>query len=107
MSTIGKSATRLWREEIKSGATTLSFAAWISRKKEMLSADAAGSNLILIDKTLNDSVQSAIAGATEAGRLQSKASSKTIFGINKTLFIISAIVVVAGGVVLITQISKK
>lgn len=106
--TIGKSATRLWREQLKGGQTTLPFAAWITREKEKISADGtANSNLLLVDRTLNDSVHQIISDTKQAGGLKTQESGKTVFGINKTVFIVLAGLLAAGSIYLITQIGKK
>lgn len=105
MSTIGKSATKTWREQIKKGQTTLGFSAWITREKEKLGADGSSNNLLLVDRTLNDSVHAAIASATAEG-LQPKPKGNKVFGIDKTVFIISALLLIAGTVYLLTRIGK-
>lgn len=100
---IGKTATSIWRHEYKKNGGTLSFPQWIEREKNKFAADG-NNNLLLIDKTLNDSVHAAINDATGVNK---KSSEKTVFGINKTIFIISAIVFVGGLTYLITRILKK
>ena|SRR5438046_724338 len=105
---IGKSATRMWREQLKGGQTTLPFAAWINREKEKISADASSSSgLVLVDRTLNDSVHQIITDTTTAGGLQTKPTGKTILGIKTPIFIVGAVLLATASIILITQISKK
>lgn len=98
---IGKPATRAWRES----KTSLSFKNWINREKEKLSADG-DSNLLLVDRKLNDSVQNIIKETlTPADAGKKKAA--TILGVNQTVFILSSLLFTAGTIYLITRISKS
>lgn len=107
-STIGKSASRIWREQTKSNQTTLPFDAWITREKERLAADGFNNNnLLMVDRTLNDSVHAAINDAAASGGLNKKPSGNTVFGINKTVFILGAVLLAASSIYLMTQIRKK
>lgn len=103
--TIGKTANWIFRHEYKKNGGTLSFANWINREKAKLSADA-DNNLVLIDKVLNDSVHNAIKEVVVPVE-KTEETGNTIFGINKTVFIISALLFTAGGIYLISRISKS
>lgn len=72
-----------------------------------MSADGINDNLLLVDRTLNDSVHTAIKDAATTGGLKTETTGKTIFGINKTVFIVSALLLTAGTVYLIIQTGKK
>lgn len=107
---IGKSASKVWREQVKAGNTSLAFSPWLTREKEKMSADGNTTGIVLVDQALNDSVHVAIKDAVDVGGLKSKPNSNKIFGINKTVFIVSSIILIAsigGGIYLLTQTGKK
>lgn len=103
---MGKSAARLWREYQRMGGT-LPFPAWLTREKTKFhSANGEDGSLLMIDRTLNDSVHQVIKESISPAAPPKK-SGTTVFGINKTVFIVGGLLVLAAGIYLITQHSKK
>lgn len=87
---IGKSANEAYREYKKRGGT-LSFSEFIKREKEKLfSADGLTNGMILINKELNNEVQSSINQALSEGGLKKEVNTSKILGINKTVFFIGS-----------------
>lgn len=102
---IGKSATQIWRHQYLKNGGTLGFTDWINREKAK-SVDGS-TNLVIVDKALNDSVQTTIKEAALPLNTPAKPAGSTVFGINKTVFIISSLALAAGIGLLITQIGKR
>jgi hypothetical protein len=101
---MGKTATKMWRQS----GTALPFKQWIEQEKEKMSADGqTADGLLLVNRSLNDSVQNAINEAVKTGGLKKDIENKTIFGISKPVFIVSAVLFTGGLIYLITRIVKK
>jgi hypothetical protein len=106
-SVIGKSASKLFREYKKAGGT-LQFPAWVDREKEkVFSANGEDQGILPVDRQLNDSVHTAINDALKEAGFQTQESGKTVFGINKTVVVITSVVLLAGVVTLIVYHHSK
>ena len=88
----GRTANQLWKES----GTTLPFKVWIEREKEKsLNADGTGTETIMINSALNDSINSAISQLNQqTGNKDAAPTDNTILGLNKTVVIFSAIIIV-------------
>ena len=107
MSTIGKSASRMYRE-YKRNSGTLTWPQWLDRQKEKtFAASGEDDDIVMIDRTLNDSVHAAIKDSLITAGLKTKESGKTIFGIDKTVVIIGSLLLLAGTTYLIYYNIKK
>jgi hypothetical protein len=81
-----KTANQLYRES----NTTLSFKDWLHEKK--LHADGSSAANIIIDKSLNDSVQSAIQIGKASEGIKSAPRGKTVLGIpNTAIYIVGGL----------------
>lgn len=86
-----RSANQVWRDS----GTTLSFKDWITREKKKF-MNFNGTTDTIVNKPLNDTVQTALSGIRKNFGFQDKESGKTIFGLNKTAVIVFGIVAVVG-----------
>jgi hypothetical protein len=107
MSIIAKTSNTAFKQYKKQGGT-LNFTDFLHREKEkMFSANGNDDSLLLVNRSLNDSVQLAINETLKNGGLKPKTSGKTIFGINAVLFIASAITITGGTIFLIVKKKKQ
>lgn len=89
---IERSANQLWRES----NTTLSFKDWLNREKAKFinfNGDIK-SDIVMVNKPLNDTIQTTIEGIRKSVGYQKEAKGKTILGINQTYFIIGGVLIV-------------
>jgi hypothetical protein len=108
MSTIAKTSNAAWKEYKAGGGTIVKFTDWLHREKEkMFSANGEDDSLLLVNRSLNDSVQGAIKDTLKTGGLKEKTSGKTLFGINTKWLIGSAIVLTGGIIYLIVKRNKN
>lgn len=83
-------------KEFKKGGGTLNFTEYLHREKEkMYYSNGDNSNVLLVNKPLNDSIQTAIDNTLKQGGLKDQESGKTVFGINKGILIGGGIVLAA------------
>lgn len=86
---------------------TLTYVQWVVREQDKIySANGEDDNLLLISKPINDSVQAAIKNTLYKGGLKTTETGKTVFGINKTVFIGGAVIVTAAIIFLIAKNRK-
>lgn len=95
MPTITKiSANQLWKDELKSGQTTLEFVPWLQQHKAKVYQNWDGTAAIPFNKALNDSIQTAIKDLHERAGEKTEAGKDYFMGIPKSGLIISGIVIV-------------
>lgn len=75
-----KSANKLWKES----GTTLSFKEWIEREKKKFNSNEVSANALL-----------GVDGSLSISNNNNAPLPKTVFGINKTVLIISGILIVS------------
>ena len=83
---IEKSANQLWRES----GTTLSFKDWLNREKKKFvnfNGDSQ-SNVMMVNKPLNDTIQKTLKSIKEEVGYKEKPTNKSVFGINKSIIIL-------------------
>lgn len=82
---LAKTPNAAWKDYLKNEHGTLGFTDWLHREKEKMfySNGDTTSNLLLVNKPLNDSIQTAIQSTLAQGGLKDQESGKTVFGINK------------------------
>lgn len=91
------------------GGGTLSFTNWLQREKDKMfySNGDDKNNLLLVNKPLNDSIQTAIDNTLKNGGLKTTESGNTVFGINKTILIGAGVVLAAViGYIIIKNVKK-
>jgi len=87
-----QTANQRWRQS----GSTLSFKNFLEREKAKMASIDGGSYEIILNKPLNDSVQASLATVRKEAGYKTEISNKTVFGINKTVLIISGLVILAG-----------
>lgn len=103
---IGKSASRLWHDYAKQGGT-LGFSSWLNIQKQKMQADGDSANLVIVDTSLNETVQKTIKETAIPSNTSNKPAGKTVLGVNKTIFVVSSLALVTGVGILIMQIGRK
>jgi hypothetical protein len=88
---IEKSANRMWKES----NTTLSFKDWLNREKTKFINFNGGETTMIINKPLNDIIQKTVIDIKRSAGYKEKPENNKILGLNKTVVIISAVVVTA------------
>lgn len=85
----------------------LSFKEFINAEKQKtFSANGSEDELILVNRSLSDSLQTAIDKTLKQGGLRTTAENKTVFGINKFVFIGGSILLVSAFVLLLVKQKK-
>jgi hypothetical protein len=103
MSTIAKTSNAAYKQ-YKSTGVTLSFTEFLHREKEkMFSANGQDDSLLLVNKSLNDTVQTAIRDTLKQGGLKEQETGKTFFGINKFVLIGAGVAIIGGTVWLVLK----
>lgn len=103
---ISKSANQGYRAYKKKGGT-LPFTLFLDQEKERLhSVDGSDPSMLLINQSLNDTVQSSVKKITESQGLQTTETGKTVFGIKKNI-VIGGGLILAAVVILLTIKHKK
>jgi len=104
---LSKTANASYKEYLKAGGT-LSFTDYLHREKEkFMNANGEQDNLLLINRPLNDSIQTAIKETLKQGGLKNEESGKTVFGINKNIIIGGGILIAVGIAFIIYKKVKK
>lgn len=99
----------MWKEEKKSGLTTLSFSGWMEQKKDRGWMRFDGTVEAPIDQAINQEVQSGINNLNAAGGLQTTLNSQYYLGINKQYLIWGGVgvAVVVAAVIIYKKTRKK
>lgn len=105
---LGKSANAAYKEALHKGTTKLPFTEWLHREKEKsFNAQGEDPNLLLINRSLNDSVHQTIQKVVKQGGLKDSESGKTIFGIHKAVIIGGATIITGAIIFLIIKKVKS
>lgn len=89
-----KSANQLYKEQKRTGQTTLAFLPWLEREKTKAYFNMNGDLSVPVNKPFNDSVQQVIKELHEKGGLKEEAGKEYILGIKRGLFIWTGAIVV-------------
>jgi hypothetical protein len=82
-----KSANQLYKEERRSGRTSLDFKTWLNVQKAKKFSNLTGAGAIPVNAALNNPIQDVLDQIHQEGGLQTQAGTTYIFGINKQALI--------------------
>lgn len=86
------SANQRWKQS----GTTLSFKDWLNREKtKFASMNADGSSTqVISNQPLNQAIQDSLNSSLSKAGYKTQVSNKTVFGINKTVLLVSGLLIV-------------
>lgn len=95
---IGKTANTLWKEHNKATGSRISFSEFLEMQRtKVFNANGDNESILMVNKSLNDTVQAAIDKTLRQGGLKTQEDKSRIFGLPK-------IAVIGGGLVLTAAI---
>lgn len=104
---IGKTANTLWKEYNQATGSKISFAEFLGLQRSQAfnaTGDENGS-ILMVNKSLNDTVQAAITKTLQQGGLKTQTDKGKIFGLPKAVVIGGGLVITAAIIFLL--INKK
>ncbi len=95
-------------KKYKSKGGTLPFTEFLHREKEKIyNANGEDESILLVNRTLDDSIHHAIDKTLEKAGLKTEEENKTVFGINKTVFIVGGLVLISAVIILVIKNKKR
>jgi len=105
---IGKTANTLWKEYNQETGSKISFAEFLGlQRTKMFSANGDNDSILMVNKSLNDTVQAAIDSTLKQGGLKTEEDKGKVFGLPKAAVIGGGLVITAAIIFLLLNRKKS